>query len=70
MILRDTVFLRIFGARAANIHDEGVFDAEDCVGGFVRVVAEVESPNLSAPNPALTSPYATPLRGEKTYVIK
>jgi hypothetical protein len=38
------VFRSETGIDFAQVDDQGVFDAEDGVGGFVGVVTEVESP--------------------------
>jgi hypothetical protein len=42
VVFGDTVFRGVLGARALDVYDERVLDAEDGVGRLEGVVAEVE----------------------------
>jgi hypothetical protein len=54
MVLGDVVLAGILGPGLANVDSQRVLDAEDGVGGFVRVIAKIERPISSAciPHPA------------------
>jgi hypothetical protein len=75
VVLGHAVFRGVLGARALDVYDERVLDAEDGVGGLEGVVAEVEgafdiSAQRTQQNPKRTTRKAKEENEGITHVIK